>query len=170
MHTVWKISFIAAISTLPLAFAMPNLSQLEALSSAMCPASQVVLHDKNIVLNAEKQTEKQDESRIYFFKNTSDKSIWLDHPVKNASASAGWSSYLRPGNWSALLLDKKSFELSCAMIEPGKVDYLVCAKALSICNPAHATFHTNRKGSYWLVEDKSWKDLLKGLLKRGVKL
>src|SRR5580658_830628 len=42
--------------------------------------------------------------QVYILKNTSQKSIWLDHPVKKPSASAGWSSYLRTGNASALFL------------------------------------------------------------------
>jgi hypothetical protein len=107
--------------------------------------------------------------QLYFFKNNSQQSLWLDRLNKRASASAGWSSYLRPHNWSALLLDKKEFILSCAVIQPGKVDYVNCGEAISVCMPTHITLTTNRKGSYWLVEDLTWDVFVKMLAKRGVK-
>lgn len=107
-------------------------------------------------------------AQLYFLKNISKKSIWLDHDSKHPSASAGWSSYLRPGQWSALLLDKKDFSLNCAVIQPGRVTYVNCAQAISVCLPPHLVINAKRKGSYWLVEDKSWEDLLKILTKKGV--
>ncbi|MDR3491029.1 MAG: hypothetical protein P4M12_03160 [Gammaproteobacteria bacterium] len=132
-----------------------------------CSPVKVKTQDKSVLLNAAEN--KQDGAIVYFFKNTSAKSIWLDHPNKRASASAGWSSYLQPGNWSALLLDKKEFELTCAIIEPGKVNYVSCEKSLTICAPAPAVINSTRKGSYWLVEDKAWNDFLAAFKKRVAK-
>lgn len=60
-------------------------------------------------------------TKIIVLHNISKESIWLDHPQAKRSASAGWSSYIRPGKWSALILNRKSFALSCASILPGKV-------------------------------------------------
>ncbi len=159
---------VLAISSLGLtvSYAAISLPSLDSLSNTICQTMKIQSQDKNIFLN----TSGAEGSLIYFVKNASEKSIWLDHPVKNASASAGWSSYLRPGNWSAILVDKKSFELSCALIQPGKVDSLNCSQSLSICNPSHVIFMSNRKGSYWLTEDKSWKEFIKALVKRGVKI
>lgn len=104
-------------------------------------------------------------SQVYLLKNTSTKSLWLDHPIKNPSASAGWSTYLRTGNGSALLLDKKEFALSCSVIEPGKVTSMNCVKAISLCLVKKPQKNSHRKGSYWLVEDKPWPDLVKMFLK-----
>lgn len=109
-------------------------------------------------------------SKIYFFKSLTDKSIWLDHPVLHPSVSAGWSSYLRKGNSSALIVNRKNFNLSCALIKPGKVDYLDCAKVISICAPKELIFKTKRKGTYWLAEDLPWDDLMKAVSKRGVEI
>ena len=108
-------------------------------------------------------------SQIYLIKNHSQKSIWLDHPSKRTTASAGWSSYLRPNEWSAVLIDKKGFALSCAVIEPGKVENLDCEAALTVCRPPHLVYNPSRKGSFWLVEGKTWKEMVKALEKRGVK-
>ncbi len=107
-------------------------------------------------------------AQIYFLKNISKHSIWIDHPVKNAPVSAGWSSYLRPGNWSAFLLTQKDFAISCVAIRPGKVDYLDCAQEISVCAPTNLKFNPARKSSYWLVEDKPLDDLVKALQNRGV--
>jgi hypothetical protein len=107
--------------------------------------------------------------QIYFFKNNSQKSLWIDRLGKQASASAGWASYIRPHNWSALFLNKKEFTLSCAVIQPGKVDYVNCGQVLTVCTPSHTTLTTSRKGSFWLVEDKPWDAFVALLAKRGVK-
>ncbi len=133
----------------------------------LCASLALKSQDKNISLPG------VDESRtpkIYFLKNISQKSLWLDHPVEHVAASAGWSSYLRPGNSSALLVNRKNFTISCAVISPGKVDYLDCEKAIAVCVPKQATMTTNRKGVYWLAEDQSAEELLKTLEKRGVKV
>lgn len=120
---------------------------------------------KNFILSG---SDKPDTGKIYIFKNITSQSLWLDHP-EHASATAGWSSYLRMKNSSALLLNRKNFKLSCAVITPGKVDYLDCEKVVSVCqfNPTNAA--VKRKGTFWLAEDKSWDELLKALEKRGIK-
>jgi hypothetical protein len=130
-----------------------------------CVPMKLKSHDKNIVLEGTPET-----GQIFLIKNQSPKSVWIDHPVKHPSASAGWSSYIRTNEWSALFLDKKDFSLNCSVIQPGKVETLDCAQALSVCKPSHLTYtSTTRKGSFWLVEGKPLKELMKALEKRGVK-
>lgn len=106
--------------------------------------------------------------QLYFFKNITEKSIWLDHPIPHPSASGGWSSYLRAGRSSVLLVNRKNFHLSCAVIQPGKVEYLDCAKVISVCESKNAVIKSSRKGTYWLAEDKPWDELMKVLNTRGV--
>jgi hypothetical protein len=153
-------AFAVTEAILPAPVAKPNTSL-----TVSCPPLKLKSQNNNIILDASTTATTQ----IYFLKNHSSKSLWLDHPVKNASASAGWTSYLRPNEWSALLIDKKGFSLSCSVIQPGKVETLDCEQALTVCKPAHFTYTSTRKGSYWLVEAKSWKELLKALEKRGAK-
>jgi hypothetical protein len=107
-------------------------------------------------------------SLVYFLNNRSEKSIFVDHPT-NRSAGAGWSSYLRSGNWSAIALSKSNFTIHCSTIEPEKVIPLDCSKLLSVCTPNKPTIKSPFKGSYWLVEDKSWESFVKALEGRGVK-
>lgn len=124
------------------------------------------IENNNIILTS--QPDQPKTSQIYFFSNQSQKSIFIDHPSSNPGASAGWSSYLRAGHWSALALNKKSFAIQCAMIEPGKVVMLNCSKTIRICSPKNLTTKTRIKGNYWLAEDKEWDGFVKAMGKRGV--
>lgn len=107
---------------------------------------------------------------LYFFKNRTTQSVWLDHPVSHPSLSAGWSSYLRPNRWSAILLTKKNFELQCAAIHPGQVEYYDCKKVIYTCVPESILMNIKRKGSYWIVEDQPWNEFIQLLQKRGIHL
>ena len=133
--------------------------------SHVCVPMEMKSENKEIILPG---ADEPHTNKLYIFKNLSAKSIWLDHPVLHPSVSAGWSSYLRMGHSSALLVNRKNFNLSCAVIQPGKLEYLDCAKVVSICIPKDVIYQSSRKGTYWLAEDKPWDDLLKALAKRGV--
>jgi hypothetical protein len=147
---------ILTLSKLALATSIPG-----------CVSTQTKNQGKNIILPGVDQPRT---TQIYFLHNISSKSLWIDHPLEGKqSAKAGWASFVQPGKWSALILNRKDFVISCAIIEPGKVNYQECAKAVAVCTPEKTTFDSKRKGSYWLAEDKTYEDLLKALEQRGVK-
>ncbi len=106
-------------------------------------------------------------SLIYFFTNQSAKSLFIDHP-SSRGANAGWSSYLRPGQWSALALNKSNFTVRCSAIEPGKVVSLDCSKTIYVCTPKNPVITSPLKGNFWLTEDKKWEAFMKALEGRGV--
>ncbi len=142
-----------------------NCSSAMAAMEDHCVPLEIKSENKEIILPGPDQPKT---NKLYFFENLTEKSIWLDHPVLHPSASAGWSSYLRAGNASALWVGRKNFNISCAVIQPGKVEYLDCAKVISVCVPNEVVYPSSRKGTYWLAEDKPWNDLIKALAKRGV--
>jgi hypothetical protein len=107
-------------------------------------------------------------SLVYFFTNLSGKSLFVEHP-SGRGAAAGWSSYLRPGHWSALALNKSNFTIHCSTIEPGKVVPLDCSKMISVCTPKNPAITSPLKGNFWLTEDKKWEAFVKALEGRGVK-
>ncbi len=112
---------------------------------------------------------KQSPVQAYLFKNKSTDGIWIDHPdLKNKGVSAGWSSYIRPNNWSALVINKSNFAVSCALIKPGKVEYIDCRKVLEVCAPQQIILNKKINGNFWLAEDKDWDSLLRTLQRRGV--
>lgn len=113
---------------------------------------------------------KDPKSQIYFFENKSQKSIWLDRYSKNPGASAGWATYIRPGNWSALVVNnKKDLVITCTTIQPGTVISIDCAKVLRFCAPKNGSATPLLKGTYWLAEDKPPENFVKTLEKKGIK-
>jgi hypothetical protein len=133
--------------------------------SAVCIPAPNKIDGDNIILLGKTE---QKTAQIYFFTNTSNKSLFIDHPSDNPGASAGWSTYLRPGNWAALALNKKNFTIHCSMITPGKVVALKCSDTISVYVPKQVTVATKLKGNYWLAEDKNWEMVVKSLEKKGI--
>lgn len=142
------------------------LSQSAWATSPHCVSVEVTIEKKNIILPGVTSTKA---SQIYFLHNISPKSLWIDHPQEGKqSLKAGWSSFVQPDRWSAILINKKEFAINCAVIEPGKVNYQNCSKTITVCMPKDAKYDSKRKGSYWLAEDKSYEDLIVALEKRGI--
>lgn len=150
------IFFILLIAYLPTTFA----------AEPKCINVPLTIEGNNITLPG---TPNPKAPIIYFFQNKSLQSLWIDHPDReHRGASAGWASYLRPGNWSAIVLNKKNFSVSCSMIQPGKVVPLNCAKTLSVCTFQNITSAKPLEGNYWLAEDKKWESVLHILKKREI--
>jgi hypothetical protein len=136
-----------------------------AIAADQCQPISYIMEKNDMQLSGNPKTATQ----IFFFTNQSDKSIFIDRVSNNPGASAGWSTYLRPGNWSVLLLNKKNFTVHCSMIEPGKVIPLNCEEMIQVCTPPNLTINSKLKGNYWLVEDKTFDVAMKILEKKGIK-
>ncbi|RDI44553.1 hypothetical protein [Aquicella lusitana] len=129
-----------------------------------CARKNIQFKHNEVVLN----TRGSASPKVYFIKNISKYGIWLNRyqsdRSKSAGASAGWSSFLKPGNWSALLLSEKNFTMGCSIVGPGKITYLKCKKVIQVCE---SSLHAEPDaGSYWAVENKKWDDFLKEVLKK----
>ncbi|OCH99370.1 hypothetical protein A8135_06695 [Legionella jamestowniensis] len=99
--------------------------------------------------------------------NLSNTDLWITHPVSDPSASAGWSSRLQAGNWSALALDKESFELSCIESKPGHEQQVPCMGVISVCRWPAVTMPSQSSGTFWAAEDMSLSALTEHLGGRG---
>lgn len=128
-----------------------------------CDLFPLTVRDNNLILNSAGQ---KISGPIYFIKNNYSQSLWIDHPNEKRSANAGWSSYIRPGQWSALMLNRKDFALSCAVLHPGQIEYLDCKKVLTVCLLQHYPITFLVKGTFWIAEDKNWEDLWKVVVRR----
>lgn len=133
-----------------------------------CPAVDMTIDNDNVVLT--QSPHSKTSTQIYFIQNKSKNSIFIDHVSDNPGASAGWSTYLRSGNWAVLALNKKTFAIHCAMIQPGKVVALNCQDTITVCTPPHLTINKKIKGNYWLAEDKPWESVVKILEKKGIQI
>lgn len=97
--------------------------------------------------------------------NLSNTELWITHPESEPSASAGWSSRVQAGHWSALVLREKSFELSCIESKPGHEQKVPCAGVLAVCQWTDLTMPGEGNETYWAGEDMTLPDL-KGHLER----
>jgi hypothetical protein len=98
--------------------------------------------------------------------NLSNSEVWVTHPVADPGASAGWSSKLQGGNWSAMALQNDTFELNCIESRPGHEQQVPCAGVLAICL-WQATKMPAGEGTYWAGEDMSLAALTAHLGGRG---
>ena len=106
-------------------------------------------------------------STIVMIHNLSNTDLWITHPVENSSASAGWSSRLEGGNWSALALSGKPFELSCIESKPGHEQQIPCSGVVGICQWSNATMPPKTSGTFWAGENMTLSPLTAYIERRG---
>jgi hypothetical protein len=107
---------------------------------------------------------------VMMIHNLSHTGLWITHPVSEPSASAGWSSRLQVGNWSALALDKDAFELSCIESKPGHEQQVPCSAVISVCEWPTVVMSTKETGTFWAGEDMTLSGLIAHLKGRGFEL
>ena len=123
----------------------------------------IVVHEELVKLSATKPA-------LVMIHNLSNMDLWITHPVSEPNASAGWSSRLQAGNWSALALDKKSFELSCIESRPGHEQQVPCAGLIAACQWSNVTMQKKQKGdgTFWAGEDMALSALKAHVGSRGI--
>ena len=124
----------------------------------------VQMEGESLILSTEKPV-------LVMIHNVSNSDLWLTHPSSNSSANAGWSSRLEAGNWSALALEKKSFELNCIESKPGHEQQVPCSAVISLCKWSKVERgKVKEKGSFWAGEDQRLPELISHLEGRGFKV
>jgi hypothetical protein len=132
-------------------------------SAAPPSCTPLVVKDESIILTTKKPI-------LVLIHNSSKGDLWITHPISEPSASAGWSSRLQADHWSALALNKESFELSCIESKPGHEQQVPCAGAISVCLWSSVQIPTEGSGTFWAGEDMSLNSLMEHLGGRGFKL
>ena len=119
---------------------------------------------EQVMLSAEKPA-------LVMIHNLSNIDVWITHPMAvDPGASAGWSSRLQAGNWSALALAKGPFALSCIESRPGHEQQTPCAGILAICQWSPVTMPKNESGTFWAGEDMTLSALTAHVGSRGLVL
>lgn len=121
----------------------------------------IMVHEELLTLSAAKST-------LVMIHNLSNTDLWITHPVKEPNSSAGWSSRLQAGNWSALALNKKSFALSCIESRPGHEQQAPCAGLIAACQWANVKMPKKQKGTFWAGEDMTLSALKAHVGSRGI--
>lgn len=108
------------------------------------------------------------KGKLILIHSTAKNDLWLTHPVKNPSASAGWTSRIQPNRWSALALDKSSFEISCIESSPGHEQQIPCEGLIAVCQWKKGKIPEG--GTFWASENMSLSTLISALGARGIKV
>lgn len=138
-------------------------SVINAAETTPASCKPIAVQGESVMLSAKKPL-------IVMIHNLSNTDLWITHPVSEPSASAGWSSRLQAGNWSALALDKPSFELSCIESKPGHEQQVPCAGVISVCRWSTVTVPATAAGTFWAGEDMTLSALTEHLGSRGFEL
>lgn len=136
-----------------LALLMVISTAVQAEDKAPASCQPVAVQGESVMLSAKKPL-------LVLIHNLSKNDLWITHPVSEPSASAGWSSRLQSEKWSALALDKNSFELSCIESKPGHEQQIPCTGAIAVCQWEAVTLPAQSSGTYWAGEDMTLAALL----------
>ncbi|KGP62993.1 hypothetical protein EP47_02780 [Legionella norrlandica] len=120
-----------------------------------------------VPVQGESVTLKAKKSKLVFIHNITNVDLWITHPVTNPGASAGWTSRLQAGNWSALVVDKTAFALNCIESRPGHEQQIPCEGAIAVCKWKGVKIPTSDQGTFWAGEDLSLAGLTAAIGGRG---
>jgi hypothetical protein len=140
-----------------------SMSTMAIASSSPADCNPIKITGEVLTLGVKKPT-------VILLQNISEGTLWLTHPVKDPGASAGWTSQIQGGKWSAMVLTEKKFILHCTESRPGHEQQIACEGAITACIWKKAKIPNEEKGTFWATEDKSLSDLKAALLARGFTL
>ena len=123
-----------------------------------------------VAVQGELVTLQAKKDSLVFIHNLTATDLWITHPVQNPGASAGWTTRLRGGNWSALMLNKGPFILNCIESRPGHEQQIPCEGTIAVCKwkgkgvkiPDH-----DKGTTFWVAEDMSLAALTAAVGARG---
>ena len=105
---------------------------------------------------------------LFLLHNVSGETFQVTHPVSGGTASAGWTSEIGPGRWSAFAVDSKDFALSCMRFVDGNMKTLPCEKVLKVCELQNPKMPPDLSGSFWVSEDKNREGVIAEIKSRGI--
>lgn len=120
-----------------------------------------------VMVQGESVTLKSKLNKLVFIHNLSNADLWITHPVTNPGASAGWTSRVQAGHWSALAVDKPPFVLNCIESRPGHEQQVPCEGAIAVCQWKLVKDPKGSQGTYWAAEDMSLSALTAAVGARG---
>jgi len=120
----------------------------------------LVVKDELLTLVAEQPT-------LVMVHNISTTDLWMTHPVSHHSANAGWTTQLQSGQWSALVYNEKTFDLSCIESRPGHEQQVPCAGLLAACEWSNFAMPKTESGNFWVGENLTLTALMAHVGSRG---
>ena len=103
---------------------------------------------------------------IVMIHNLSKNDLWMTHQSHDG-VSAGWSSKLNSGRWSALAMTKSEFNMSCIESTPGHEQNIECSDSIAACVLSPVKMPDNSRGVFWAGENRSLSTLIAYIERRG---
>lgn len=110
------------------------------------------------------------KQRLVLVHNKTKSPLWLTHPVKNPTVSAGWTTVLAVEKWSAIAVNRPNFELACVEALPGAEQRISCAASVDVCEVHDPVFDQKNGGTYWVTESQRLEKLILKVTRREIKL
>lgn len=108
----------------------------------------------------------QDKHAVYLLKNKNDHPIFID-VAEHEGGQAGWLIEVAVGKMSAIKLET-GMAFHCFEKRPGSEMKIDCDYVLEPCKLSLAQLDKADKGSYWLVENEAYPQLVDKLKRKGV--
>jgi len=105
---------------------------------------------------------------LFILHSVSGETFQVTHPVGGGTASAGWTSEIDAGRWSAFAADSKAFKLSCMKPADGGVKTLPCDNVLKVCELPNPEMPADLSGSFWVSENKNREGVIAEIKSRGI--
>ncbi len=132
-----------------------------------CNAEGYKISGKALFLN----NETRGVLNLFLFHNISEDTIYINHePKDDPGASAGWSTELAAGNWTAITMSQGNFAFTCGKMVPDKFDEVPCGGDLDVCKFQNPVFSKESKGNYWVSENKPLDATLEAIQSRGIEV
>lgn len=132
-----------------------------------CSADGFKFSGKELILN----DGSGDALNLFLFHNFSEETLYINHePKNNPGASAGWSTELGAGNWSAIAMSDVNFWFTCGKMVPGKFELVSCSGELKVCKFTNPVFNKESSGSYWVSENKPLDAILETIKSHGIEV
>lgn len=140
------------------------------MSSSVLAESTLPAGCQPIAVKGESVTVQAKKSKLVFINNLAKTDLWITHPVTDPGASAGWTTRLMAGNWSALAVNKGPFILNCIESTPGHEQQVQCEGAIAVCQWKGVKMPAGDQSTFWVGEDMSLPALTAAIGGRGYKL
>lgn len=137
------------------------------LSSLVVAESTLPVGCQAVAVQGESVTVTAKKAKLVFIHNLATTDLWITHPVTNPSASAGWTTRLQAGNWSALAVNKGPFLLNCIESRPGHEQQVPCEGAIAVCQWKGVKIPASDQSTFWAGEDMSLPALTAAIGGRG---
>ncbi len=149
-------------------FVYADLSHSDKFFLKKCNQEGIKVINKQLILNFNKKI--NNDSWVYLLQNISDQPVYINHPAEHpGTASAGWMSRLDEKQWSALMLTRKNFMITCQSNLANAIkEQPACKKLIKIYRFKPQTLSTDKQGNYWIVENKSLNRVIKNMNIRGI--